>query len=167
MSDDAKKEEGQEGGKKRGSFLMPIIVVLVGCVSAALGFCLPMVLGPAKHEPAHEEKVAEEESTDYVDFDEAVVNLDDGRLNRYLRINVTLCVEKSDKEKIDKLVQGHKKMLKSWLIAYLSDKDMEAVRGAAGQNRVRRDILDYFNETLFEDDTHKIKDVYFTEFNIQ
>ena len=168
MSDDAnQKDDGSSGGRKKGSFLWPIIVIIVGCASAAAGFVLPSLLGPATSEPAHKEAKEEVDGLAFIPFGDAVVNLDEGRLNRYLRVSLTLQVKKSEEVEVKKIFEARQDMLRSWLLAYLADKDMEAIRGAAGQNRVRRDVLDHFNEALFESDTHRIQDVLFKEFNVQ
>lgn len=168
MSDDAnQKDDGSSGGKKTGSFLWPIIVILVGCASAAVGFVLPTLLGPATPEPTHEAHDASEDGIAFIPFGDAVVNLDEGKLNRYLRVSLTLQVKKSEEVEVKKIFDARHDMLRSWLLSYLADKNMEAIRGAAGQNRVRRDVLDHFNETLFESDTHRIQDVLFKEFNVQ
>jgi flagellar basal body-associated protein FliL len=44
---------------------------------------------------------------------------------------------------------------------------MEDIRGAAGQNRLRREIHDQFNLVMFPDTEGEIKDVLFEEFNVQ
>jgi flagellar basal body-associated protein FliL len=44
---------------------------------------------------------------------------------------------------------------------------MEDLRGAAGQNRLRREIQDHFNTVLFEDGYDRIREVLFEEFNVQ
>jgi flagellar basal body-associated protein FliL len=44
---------------------------------------------------------------------------------------------------------------------------MDQIRGAAGQNRIRRQIQDHMNTTLFDDGYDHIHDVLFEEFNVQ
>ncbi len=68
----------------------------------------------------------------YLSFGEVVVNLDEGRLNRYLRMKLTLQVEKRHEEAIRPLIESHTAILKNWLIGHLSDKDTAEIRGAPG-----------------------------------
>lgn len=103
----------------------------------------------------------------FVPFGQIVVNLDEGRLNRYLRVSLTLQVGEDDLDDITQRVEHHRAILRSWLLSYLSDKGMEDVRGGSGQNRLRREIQDHFNSVLFNDGHDRIKDVLFEEFNVQ
>jgi len=103
----------------------------------------------------------------YIDFGETLVNLDDNRLSRYLRVKIALQVDKNQQDSITEIIEARKIVLKNWLLGYLSDRDMEEIRGAAGQNRLRREIHNYFNATLFPDGYDRIHDVLFAEFNVQ
>ena len=44
---------------------------------------------------------------------------------------------------------------------------MDDVRGAAGQNRLRREIQNEFNANLYPDGDDRILDILFEEFSIQ
>ena len=103
----------------------------------------------------------------FVPFGETVVNLDEGRLNRYLRVSITMQVDQDQADEITKDVEKHRAILKSWLLSYLSDKGMDEIRGAAGQNRLRREIQDHFNSVLSSDTPDRVHDILFEEFNIQ
>ena len=174
MADDDRREDDgsdEDAPKKKGGMLSTIIV---GLVCGMVGFAVPMVM-PAGDDT--EKPDTEKQSTmdipdpegvpDFVSFGEAVVNLDEGRLNRYLRVNVSLQIDKAQKLKIEELLKTKKAILRSWLLSYISDQSMEDIRGAAGQNRLRRAIRDQFNNTLFEDGFDRIEDVLFEDFNIQ
>jgi flagellar basal body-associated protein FliL len=52
------------------------------------------------------------------------------------------------------------------LFGYLSDLSIQEVTRKAGVNKIRREICDYFNQTLFQDDQEKIVDILFDEFNL-
>ncbi len=95
------------------------------------------------------------------------VNLNSDRFNRYLRIDMTLQISEDEVENVTELVEKKKSVMKSWLLSYLSEKNLEEIRGAAGQNRLRREILDQFNSTLFDDGYDRVYDVLFEEFNVQ
>ena len=88
-------------------------------------------------------------------------------MNRYLRIGITLQVQADDEQFVTEQLTMKKAILRSWLISYLADVSMEDIRGAAGQNRLRREIQDHFNSTLFEDGYDRIHDILFEEFNVQ
>lgn len=103
----------------------------------------------------------------YISFGDTLVNLDDSRLKRYLHVSIALQVDKNQQESISEVIESRKIVLKNWLIGYLSDRDLTEIRGAAGQNRLRREIHDYFNSTLFPDGYDRIHDVLFEEFNVQ
>lgn len=163
-----------------------IAFVVVGLAAGGAGFAAPYFL-PANLRPGAHAAAAESESESelgeghgdehksgsaeaqpaYIEFGDAVVNLDEGRLNRYLRVTLTLQVDELQKDEVEAKVEAHKAVLKSWLLSYLSDKDMEDIRGAAGQNRLRREIQDQFNSVLFPDGYDRIHEVLFQEFNIQ
>jgi len=98
---------------------------------------------------------------------EVVVNLDEGRMSRYLRVAVTLQVPKSQELSFKTKVDAKKILLRNWLLSKISDLDLEDIRGAAGQNRLRREIRDHFNSVLCPDGYDQIYDVLFEEFNVQ
>lgn len=148
--------------------------LVLGLVAAAGGFAVPyfLVAAPDEDSAQHRPSILTDgeggnEDIAFVSFGEVTVNLDEGRLNRYLRVNITLQIDKSDEESITKLLDLRKSMLRNWLLSHLSDKGMEDIRGASGQNRLRREIRDHFNTTLFSDGYDRIYDVLFEEFNVQ
>ena len=96
-----------------------------------------------------------------------MVNLDEGRLTRYLRLSITLQVDGEYQKEVTAGVETHRSILQNWLISYLSDKTMDDIRGAAGQNRLRREIQNQYNLILSPDGFEKIKDVLFEEFTVQ
>jgi len=169
-TEDAKATPSKgQGGK--------IAFLVIGLVAGGAGFAapyfLPENLRPGAHaaeaetETDEHSKTPAEAQSAYIDFGDAVVNLDEGRLNRYLRLTLTLQVDELQKDEVETKVEAHRAVLKSWLLSYLSDKDMEQIRGAAGQNRLRREIQDHFNSVLFPDGYDRIHEVLFQEFNIQ
>ncbi len=96
-----------------------------------------------------------------------VVNLDDGRMSRYLRVAITMQIPKSAEEDFKKRVEAKKILLRNWLLSKISDLGLDDIRGAAGQNRLRREIRDHFNSVLCPDGYEQIYDVLFEEFNVQ
>jgi flagellar basal body-associated protein FliL len=171
------RSDEQRDAQPRKKSLSLLVLAAVGLVSAAAGFATPLfvpgLLGAdgAFKDPADTRTVVDLPRPNgeiaFIPFDETVVNLNDGRLSRYLRLKLVLHVDEAQKEQITELVEERKVILKDWLLSYLSDKDMEAIRGAAGQNRMRREIMDHFNTTLFPDGFDRIHDILFEEFNVQ
>lgn len=96
-----------------------------------------------------------------------VVNLDEGRLTRYLSVSITMQIPKTAEEDFKKKVEAKRILLRNWLLSKISDLDIEDIRGAAGQNRLRREIRDHFNSVLCPDGYDQIYDVLFEEFNVQ
>ena len=117
--------------------------------------------------------MAKQEDTIFLPFGEpgkdqsVVVNLDEGRMSRYLRIAITLQIPKSQEETFKKLIEAKKIVLRNWLLSKISDLDLDDIRGAAGQNRLRREIREQFNAVLCPDGYDQIYDVLFEEFNVQ
>ena len=88
-------------------------------------------------------------------------------MSRYLRVAITLQIPKSIEEDFKKTVDSKKILLRNWLLSKMSDLNLDAIRGAAGQNRLRREIRDHFNSVLCPDGYDQIYDVLFEEFNVQ
>ena len=167
----AEAEATTEQGPKKSSGILPAIIwSTIGLIFGAGGFAVPQLF-PAMFGGAAEveEKPIEEPNPKlaFVSFGEIVVNLNSDRLNRYLRLHITMQIKESDKLDIEKLIEEQNPQLKSWLLSYLSDVSMDDIRGAAGQNRLRREIQDHFNSTLFTDGYDRIRDILFEEFNVQ
>ncbi len=164
MSESGQPEEQQPEPAKRGMVGL-IIWAFVGLVSAATGFAGPIVFLATTREPASVDPIATPPA--FVSMGSTVVNLDEGRLNRYLRISITLQVNEIDKADVEKAVTEKTSILKSWLLSYLADKTMDDIRGRSGQNRLRREIQDYVNSALFDDGQERVTDILFEEFNVQ
>ena len=156
---------------KRGSIVMAVAWSTIGMLFGAAGFAIPVIYPSLFNSGATEANASEAPQAygkpAYIDFEETVVNIGTDRMNRYLRVKISLMVKESDKEDITELVTNEKAPLKSWLLSYLSDVTMEDIRGAAGQNRLRREIQNHFNSVLFDDGYDRIRDVLFLEFNVQ
>lgn len=168
-----------------------VVWLLAAVVSGGVGFAVPMFMpiGDSSHSAAHEEEHADEEhaadshggghgdahggaakansTVAFVNFGDIVVNLDEGKLNRYLRLRIMLQVTPKDEAQVTEAIEMQRVVLKNWLLSFLSDKELADIRGAAGQGMLRREIQEYFNTTLFPDGKDRIYDVLFDEFNIQ
>lgn len=169
--ENAAEEAKPTGGGKLGWI---VTAVLAGGLGVAVPYVLPANLKPGSGHDADAEHAAETPPSPAaaptmttIDFGEVIVNLDEGRLNRYLDVAIELEVNEKNLEEISAKVTAKKPLLTNWLLSYLSDQDMEDVRGAIGQSRLRREIRDQFNTVLFPDGYDRVENVYFMKFAIQ
>ena len=187
---DATKDAPPAKGGMKGWLVMAVI----GLVSGATGFAVPMVFlngstltggkrshsteraekqdkgdhDSAKHEskPSSAKREAGANQLAFVPFGEVVVNLAEEKLSRYLRVTLTLQVDPAHEEAVKKAVERKKTILKNWLIGYLSDKELDEVRGAIAVNKARREIQEQFNRLLFPDGSDLIQEILFEEFTV-
>ncbi|WP_437192240.1 flagellar basal body-associated FliL family protein [Planctomicrobium sp. SH527] len=103
----------------------------------------------------------------FISYGDVTVNLDEQRLNRYLRIKIVLQTRRADESAVKAAISEKELLLRNWLVSHLSDKELDEIRGKAGQNMLRREIRDYFNASLFPDHVERVYDVLFQEFNVQ
>ncbi len=195
--DAAAAAEGQEKPSGGGSFVPWIAVGVISAgLGSAVPFLLAEQLtataGSSGGEHAAEEgpggsgthatkagkrvksfEMPSEEETVFITFGERekdhriVISIDEGRMSRYLSVAITLQIPKSQEEAFKLRVDAKKILLRNWLLSKGSDLNLETIRGAAGQNRLRREIRDHFNSVLCPDGYDQIYDVLFEEFNVQ
>jgi flagellar FliL protein len=162
----AEKDVPAKSGKKN-----LLVLGIVGLLSSAAGFALPLFVNVgAAEKGGHADephKTLAEFNYAFVPFGEVVVNPNEERFPRFLRVKLTLLVDPAHEKQVSEGVGKQKPILKNWLISYLSDKSMKDMTGGAGINRARREIQDQFNTLLFPDGSEKIRDVLVEEFNFQ
>ncbi|MFO8008628.1 MAG: flagellar basal body-associated FliL family protein [Candidatus Brocadiia bacterium] len=146
-------------------------VAVVATVAGAFGLMVAWYLssgGPAPPEQSGGGSQTEQARYTYVPFGSTVANLSEGRLTRYVKVNVTLQVKQEQAEQVQRVIDGGKKALfQDWLLAYLSDKQLDEVKGGAALAKLRRDIQEGFNSILAEYGEGRVEGVLFTEFNVQ
>jgi flagellar basal body-associated protein FliL len=142
-----------------------LALALAGLLAIAAGFSVPMVLSPEA--PKKSAAPKETKRPALIPFGDVVVNLGEERLTRYLRAKLLVVVDETHQKTVTDLLAKQKPFLKSWLISYLSDQSLQEVSGAAGVNRIRRDVRDQFNAMLFPDGSERIQDILFDEFVVQ
>lgn len=168
---------------KKGGIMGILIWVVTGLIGIVGGFLTPMFLMPGPGEASEEiVQAAEEPEQDMMDialpdpndemgfvpFDKDVVlNFNDPRQARFLKMNFTLQVAKSQVEDITKLVEEKHDILRNWLIGHIADKRVTDIQGKQGTNRLRREIHDSFNQILFTDGIERIQDVLFQDLSVQ
>lgn len=146
------------------------IVVGLSCAlaGAAGAFLLPVQAESPQEKPIPAKyELPTREATVFVKFDKVVVNLDEGRLTRYLSLALTLETAKTEEQEFQKRLAAKNAVLRNWLLSTIADRDIDDIRGAAGQNRLRREIRDHFNSVLYPEGFDRIYDVLFDEFNVQ
>ncbi|QDU40231.1 flagellar basal body-associated protein FliL [Maioricimonas rarisocia] len=172
MADEPQQTQDDAVARPSGPGLIGWIAV--GLVAAAAGFAVPFFLPTAEATKSDETEPKADyyellppEKAMFLEFGEVTVNLDEGRMNRYLRLKISLQINKDEEEAIKKALEKRQLILRNWLLSHLSDKDLDSIRGAAGQNMLRREIRDQFNTVMFPDGFDRIHDVLFEEFNVQ
>lgn len=161
--------DGEAPPKKKGMLGW----IAVGAVAGAAGVAAPVVLLSDHHAtdkkdaaPVHYEMLPSDQAM-FIPFGSVTVNLNESRMNRYLRVTMSLQIDKSQEHLIQEKLRKQEQSLKNWLLSHISDKQLEEIRGAAGQNMLRREIRDQFNTALFADGFDRIYDVLFEEFAVQ
>jgi flagellar protein FliL len=123
----------------------------------------PKAAKPAAHGKEHAEK------TISVPFGDAIVNLADERLSRYLKVKIVLDIEgeEKDKEALIEHVNKYKPALKSWIISHVAGKSLKDVAGTVGVKRLQRELFEKFEEVLYPDQEEKLKDLFFEDYVVQ
>lgn len=171
MAEEENTEQPEE--KKSGGGMMSLVLnILVAGSAIAAGFATPYLIASTPEKDPEEEVAKKEiplddDQLDYLEFGEVTSNLDEPNMTRYLRVKISVQINKEDKEEITKLMETKKMVLQDWLNAFLSSQNMDSVRGRAGQNRLRREIKDYFNSVLFLDGLERIHGILFLDFSVQ
>jgi flagellar basal body-associated protein FliL len=123
---------------------------------------------PAAPRPNAEQPPQEQGRYEFIPLGSTVANLAEGRLTRYLQVNITLQVERDSAPEVRKLTEdAEAAVFKNWLLTYLSDKQLTDVKGSNSIKRLQREILDGFNAILADHGEHRIDAVLFEEFTIQ
>ncbi|MBL7139331.1 MAG: flagellar basal body-associated FliL family protein [Planctomycetes bacterium] len=103
----------------------------------------------------------------YKDLEPITVNLDEPRLARYVHACLTLAIPEEEFAAASLVVDAKMLVLRDWLTVYLASLTLDEVRGPASLNRMRREILDAFNQELWPDQKPRIRKVLFKEFAVK
>lgn len=170
MADDNPQPDEDKAAKGPGIISWLAVLVIAGGAGFAVPFLLP-ASAPADESTEDSEVTSVEmlpaEESVVVEFGEITVNLDEGRMNRYLRMKISVLVAKKAELDVTAAIEAKGAVMKNWLLSHMSDKSLEEIRGKAGQNMLRRELRREFNEALFTDRKDRIYDVLFEEFNVQ
>ena len=168
---EAKPGAGPAPAKKGANLFFIIILVAAVIVAAAGGLVLASVLtgGHAtKPESRGTQSVAAAPEYVFIPFGTAVVNLAEEKLNRYMKVTISLQVSRESAEAVERLILTERTaVFKDWIITCLSDKEINDVKGATNINRLRREVASGFNVILAQYGKDRIEAVFFEELNVQ
>lgn len=161
-----------EPAKKSGSMMKMIIWLVVVVASIGGGFATPLVVAQFsaaadKADQPEMNKPDPTEEVEFIEFDEVVAVLGNSRFSRYLKMNFSLQVAKSQRLEIEEKIKAREVVLRNRIISHIAEISAEDLEGQFGQNRLRRQMHDYFNEILFDDGIERIQDVLFRELQVQ
>ncbi len=168
----SEQQTDSEPEKKSGSMMKMIIWLVVIVASIGGGFATPLVVAQftAASEKQDESKMDVPDPTEeveFIEFDEVVAVLGNSRFSRYLKMNFSLQVAKSQRLEIEEKIKAREAVLKNRIISHVAEISAEDLEGQFGHNRLRREMHDYFNEILFDDGIERIQDVLFRELQVQ
>lgn len=162
MADDEANADDKPKSGMMKSIVISLVVGLV-CGGLGFGFATMMPTDDGSEEPVEAEVAAPA----FIPFGEVVANLQDGRMTRYLRLSITLQVDGEKEIDATAAVEEKKAILRNWILGYMSDLTLTDINGRTGQNRIRRDTQNQFNDILSPDGTDVVRDILFEEFTIQ
>ena len=163
-------KENEAPPAKKSAKMTMVLLGICGLVALGAGGAVPYFLMGASTDHGHAKETGRQSSSvkqAYVPFGDVVVNLNEDRLTRYLKVKVLLVVDSRDEKHLTELIQTRKPALKNWLLGHLTDKSLQEVSGASGVNKLRREIWHEFNKELFPDGSEKVLDIFFEEFVVQ
>lgn len=153
-----------------------MIWIVVAVIGIGAGFATPIFLmGDSSAEqdsPSEPERPKlpipdPSEDVGFIVMEPMVVNFNDPRFSRYLKVILSLQVAKSQIEDVNLLLTEKNDLLINWMIGHIADKRVDEFRGKQAANQLRREIHDAFNHLLFSDGIERIQDVLFKELNVQ
>ena len=160
------------------TWLIPAGIVIAGLTG---GFGLAQLLAGGGQPETTEVKVDDTKSFDDLladstnekkiwsfDIEPVVANLDEPGVTRYARVAVTLELSSEmDSEKGMVFLEEKKPILRDWLTTYVAGLSLERVRGTSNLTRIKKEILEQFNELLFPESKPFIVKILFKEFAVQ
>ena len=153
--------KGGLNGKKLVLFIiLPLLLLLGGLAGAYFAGLLDPLLG--KHEPAVEEAKPAEPVTVFYDMPQMLVNLNTGgKKNNYLKIAISL--ELTSQEDLATIETLLPRVVDNFQV-YLRELRVEDLRGSAGVQRLRKELLMRVNTAVHP---VEVRDVLFKEMLVQ
>ncbi len=159
---EATPKKGMNGKKLVLFIILPILLVISGAAGAYFAGLLDPLLGKTP-EPVEEEQVAPVASKAvFYDLPEMLVNLNSaGRKNSYLKISIALeLASEEDRAEITDLLP---RVIDNFQV-YLRELRIEDLRGSAGLQRLREELLIRVNTAAHP---IQVRDVLFKEMLVQ
>ena len=104
----------------------------------------------------------------YEKMDPIVANLDEPGVSRFVRVTVILEMNKNiDIDGGMAFLDEKKIVLQDWMTTYLAGLSLEDVRGSRNLTRIKQEVLEHFNQILFDQGKPYIDRVLFKEFAVQ
>ncbi len=180
MADDNSGLIGNLVGAVIGN-LVPIIVILVVlAIGGAGGFAVAKMVfsspqsaqaGEAPGEGDTEEADEAEGDTTptftYFEFEPILVNLNDPRQARHMQLTIHLGINSEVFEEASARIEQMTLDLRDWLIVHLSGYRIEEVAGDVNKIRLKRRILNAFNDILWPEEKPLIDKIIFTEATVR
>lgn len=162
----AEEKKPEEQAPSSGSKLPLITLLMVVVNLAATGFVAYMALFPVPPPPPPQSDVPEDPTGimpmgPLVALEPFLVNLNEPENARYLRMKMR--IELADQPKAD-LFERAMPVLRSELLAYLSELTVKDTMGAEAKAKITGDMLGRINERLGEDSAKRL---FFEEFVVQ
>jgi flagellar basal body-associated protein FliL len=179
---EAKAQSPKETSSKGKSLFLWLILAIVVLAGGVGGFALSVMTGgsaagdpntvqPAPVEQAFDPLVSKTDTKKswlYTKMDPIVANLDEPGVTRYVRVSIILELSSQlDSINGETFLEEKKIILQDWMTTYLAGLSLEDVRGSRSLNRIKREVVDQFNQLLFGPDKAYVEKVLFKEFAVQ
>ena len=150
-------------------FLRLSVLVAIVLVGGAAGYLASRLVTAQAESPQPAEQEEDEDSREYeyYDFEPITVTLNTRQKDRSLRATITLALIKKEYKATAELLEKRKPLLKDKLITYLSGLGLDDVGDSRQLNKIRREILDAFNQELWPNAKPQIDHLLFKEFALQ
>ncbi len=164
------KENPASSTKGSMGFMIAAAAVVVASIGGGVGGAI--LMGDKSAQPKQPTSAPAGQHGDdgeysYYELEPIVVNLDEPRLARLLRISVVAAIPKDQFKAASELLEQKKPILKSWLTVYFSGCTLEDIRGPKNLNRIRREIETNFNNQLWPNGRGLIAKILFKELGVQ
>ena len=154
--------EAQEGGKpKSGIMLVVIIGVVIAVVTPLITFFVVKATIPA---PIQKEKPVDVAEQTTFELKEMYVNIAETKGTRVLKIEPILVL--SDAKLASKL-EKMAPMLRDRVLMAASTKTIDELDGPNGKESLKREIISMINNSIKDQMSGAVTDVYFNQFLIQ
>lgn len=148
--------------KKKGKLLVLAICLVFGGAGAAA----PLLI-PKTHADQGEENKKPSAKTVSVPFGDAVVNLAEAQMTRYLKLKIAILTDADHEKEMTEKLTAQKAEVKSRIIAHIAGKSLKDVSGKVGVNRLQRELHDLFDDVLYPDGHGHIRNILFEEYVVQ